>query len=279
MSVPDPSGRARVEHPRTEWRGGEHSDRHTQLRIVVVFALIFILLAAVAVGIALLKAPPAVKPPCSHPGCAAPPRAPSPSGIGTTGALAPASGRTLHAATGGGAAAIPATANAAPAYSSGAATYTSPGLGFSFEYPNGLTVGQSSGNQVVLVNGSNPDFIVYVLGAPVSSASPSDVRNVILQDLGQQIPNLAEVSPSSALSIPAVELGGHVGVGGFYQGYRDTPNGPQTPVDLAVLAASDGRQSLGVAVESLNQSATQSRMGTVDQTILDSFRFQGDIVR
>ena len=35
-----------------------HSDRHTQLRIIVVFALILVVLAAVAVGIALLKAPP-----------------------------------------------------------------------------------------------------------------------------------------------------------------------------------------------------------------------------
>ena len=105
------------------------------------------------------------------------------------------------------------------------------------------------------------------------------MRNAILHDLGQQIPNLAEVSPSDAQAIPAAELGGRAGVGGFYQGYVDSPNGPQTPVDLAVLASSDGRQSLGVAVESLNQSATQGRMGLVDQTILDSFRFQGDTVR
>lgn len=263
---------------RSEWRGGEHHGRGEQLRIVAVFFALFLVLAGIAVAVALLKAPPPVKPPCSTPGCAAPPHAPSPGGISPNGSLPaphPAAGTGLASGSSG----APATANAAPAYSSGAQTYTSPGLGFSFEYPQGLTVGSSSGNQVVLVNGSSPDLVVYVIGAPASSASPADVQRVILSNLSQRIPNLAEVSPSNAEAIPAAELGGHAGVGGFYQGYADSPNGPQTPVDLAVLAASDGRQSLGIAVESLNQSQTDSRLGAIDQTIMDSFRFAGDIVR
>lgn len=268
---------------RSDWRGGEHTGRNPQLRIVIVFALLFLVLAGVAVGIALLKAPPDVKPPCSKPGCAAPPHAPSPGGIGTSGSLGtaprPVAGSGAASVAGGAGSGSPATANAAPAYSSGAQTYTSPGLGFSFEYPQGLTVATSSSNQVVLVNGSSPDLVVYVIGAPVSAASPQDVARAILSNLGQRIPNLAAVSASSALAIPAAELGGHAGIGGFYQGYVDTPSGPQTPVDLAVLAASDGRQSLGIAIESLNQSQTESRMGTLDQTIMDSFRFAGDTVR
>lgn len=270
------------EHTVTEWRGGDHRGRGTQLRIIVVFALIFLVLTGVAVAVALLTAPPGVKSPCSTPGCAAPPRAPSPAGIGTTGSIGPAPGRASTEAAsmdGASASALPATSNAAPAYTSGAQTYTSPGLGFSFAVPNGLSVAHSTGNQVVLVNGDTPDLIVYVIGASVSDASPSDEQNVILRDLGQQIPNLAKVSSSSALSIPAAELGGHAGVGGFYQGYVDSPNGPQGPVDVAVLASSDGRQSLGLAVESLNRSATQSRMRVIDLTILDSFRFQADTVR
>lgn len=269
------------EVPRTEWRGGEHHGRHPRLRIVAVFAVIFVVLTAIAVGIALLSAPPGVPPVCKTPGCAAPPHPASPGGIGTTGALSPAPGRTLggSAAAGGVANTATGVGNAAPAFTNGGQTYTSPGLGFSFEYPQGLGVASSSGNQVVLVNGSSPDLIVYVIGAPASSATPQDVQRTILSNLGQQIPNLAEIDPNSAAAIPAVELGGHAGVGGFYQGYVDSPNGPQTPVDLAVLAASDGRQSLGVAVESLNRDATQGRMGVLDQTMLDSFRFQGDTVR
>ena len=57
---------------------------------------------------------------------------------------------------------------------SSAATYTSPGLGCSCEYPNGpdrRPVQRQPGRQ--LVNGSTPDFIVYVLGSTgLRSASP-----------------------------------------------------------------------------------------------------------
>lgn len=272
---------------RTEWRGGEHRGRNTQLRIILAFTVIFVVLAAVAVGIALLAAPPGVQPVCRTPGCAAPPHAPSPGGIGTSGAVTPARGRVLQgtsaaaggAAAGGAAGANPAVANAAAAFTNGGPTYTSPGLGFSFEYPQGLEVGSSSSNQVVLVNGSSPDLIVYALGVPVTSGTPQDMQRTILSNLGQRIPNLAEVDPNSAEAIPAAELGGHAGVGGFFQGYVDSPNGPQTPVDLAVLAASDGRQTLGVAIESLNRARTQGRMGFLDQSMLDSFRFAGDIAR
>jgi hypothetical protein len=250
---------------RSAWRGGEHHGRNPQLRIVAVFAAIFVVLAAIAVAIALLSEPAGLKPVCSTPVCAAPPRAPSPGGIGTS---APSSNLPGQKAL----------TNAAPALLTGQQTYTSPGLGYSFEYPPGLGVAQSSANGVTLVNGTSPDLVVYVIGASASGATPQDAQQQLLSDLGQQIPNLAPVDPNSAEAIPAAALGGHAGVGGFYQGFVDSPQGPQTPVDLAILASTDGRATIGVAIESLNRAQTAGRFRAMDLTMFDSFRFGGDIV-
>jgi hypothetical protein len=68
-------------------------------------------------------------------------------------------------------------------------------------------------------------------------------------------------------------------VGGFYQGDADSPSGLVSPVDVAVLASSDGQQTLATAVISTKRSQTNNFFIFVDQAVLDTLRFKADIPR
>jgi hypothetical protein len=240
------------ERARSAWRGGESRNRLGERRIMIVFALLFLLIAGAAVLVAVLSKPPAPKAVCpKKQECPNPPRkAPAP-----TFNLSSAPRLVLNN------------------------VFVSPGLGYRLEYTNDLTTTNESDTNVTLVpSGGGTAFAMTIEGAQASDSTPQQLLNQLVSDLHNQIPDLQpDADPSKEILSPA--LAGHAGIGGFYQGTFDSPTGPVAPADVAVLAASDGKQTLAVAVMSANRTHTNDLFGYADQALLDTLRFRGDVVQ
>jgi hypothetical protein len=231
------------------WRSGEHHGRSAVRRLVTVFAILFLLLTGLAVLGAVVGAPAKPKSVCpTHKECVSPPRpVPLPSGPGLSGGLA--TGKV----------------------------FVSPTLGYRIEFPSYIGVQSHTPLNVELAPTSG-SFIVLLKGAPADQVTPAQALASTVSDLRGTIPNLqADTSASTEILAPA--LGGHPGVGGFYEGDLDSPSGPVSPVDVAVLASTDSHQTIAAAVISTNRSKTDSFFAFVDQNLLDTLRFKGDIPR
>jgi hypothetical protein len=236
---------------RSAWRGGEHHGRSGVRRLVVVFVVLFLGVTGLAVLGAVVKAPTAPKSVCPvHQECANPPRRVRLlSGPSLTGALL-----------------------------TGNKVFVSPGLGYQLEYPNGIAIDSHTPMGVELGPTSGSSFIVLLKGASARQATPPQLLAAILNDLHSSIPDLqADPDPSTEILSPA--LAGHAGVGGLYQGDVDSPSGLVSPVDVAVLASSNGQQTLATAVISTNRSQTNNFLIFIDQAVLDTLRFKADIPR
>lgn len=239
-------GAAAAGHP--AWRSGEHHGHSAVHRLVTVFGILFLILTGLAVLGALVGAPAKPKSVCpTHKECANPPQpVPLPSGPGLSGGLA--TGKV----------------------------FVSPTLGYRIEFPSYVGVQSRTPTNVELAPTNGSSFIVQLKGAPANQVTPAQALASMVSDLRGSIPNLqADTNASTQILSPA--LGGHPGVGGFYQGNLDSPSGPGSPVDVAVLAATDSHQTLAAAVISTNRSKTDSFFAFVDQNLLDTLRFKGDI--
>jgi hypothetical protein len=232
----------------SSWRGGARQNRFGQWRIIAVFSALFLLLAGVALVIAALQTPAAPKSVCpEHQICANPPRrAQSP------------------------------LASTAPPVLNEQQLVEQP-LGYRIEYPSVLSVASRSATTLELAPSNGNDvLLVVVFGLPGSQATPQQLLAEAANSLRGSIPDL-QSDPDPAQTILAPALGGRAGVGGFYQGTFDTPSGLGSPADVALLASTDGHQTLAVAVISADRSLTDSLFTLADQTILNRLRFKGDI--
>jgi hypothetical protein len=229
------------------WRSGEHHGHSAVHRLVTVFGILFLILTGLAVLGAVIGAPAKPKSVCpTHKECANPPSpVPLPSGPGL--------GRL---ATG--------------------KVFVSPTLGYRIEFPSYVGVQSHTPLNVELAPTSGTSFIVPLKGAPADQVTPAQAVAAMVSDLRGSIPNLqADTNASTQILAPA--LGGHAGAGGFYQGNLDSPSGPGSPVDVAVLASTDSHQTIVAAVISTDRSKTANFFAFVDQNILDTLRFKGDI--
>jgi hypothetical protein len=242
-------GRSSAAAGPSAWRGGERHGRSGARRLIIVFAVVFLILTGLAVLGALVKAPATPKSVCpSHQECTNPPRR-----VGLP------SGPAL----------------AAPLLA-GDKLFVSPGLGYRIEYPDGIGIDSHTAANVELKPTSGSSFIVLLKGAPAAQATPQQLLAAMLSDLHATIPDLQADSDAST-EILAPALAGHAGVGGFYQGNFDAPSGPVSPVDVAVLASTDGHQTLATAVISANRAQTGNFFTFADQTMLDTLRFKADL--
>jgi hypothetical protein len=230
------------------WRGGASHTRFGQWGIIAVFSALFLVLTAVAVLIAVLGKPPAPKSVCPpHQVCANPPRLGAPPLVSTA----------------------PAILNEQQ--------FVDPSVGYRLEYPKVLSIASRNATtlQLAPANG-NTVLLIVVFGVPASQADPPQLLSAAASALRGSIPDLqSDPDPSQTILAPA--LAGRVGVGGFYQGTFDTPSGLGAPADVALLASSDGHQTLAVAVISTDRSSTDSLFAFADDTILNRLRFKGDI--
>ena len=233
-------------HP--SWRGGERQNRFGQWRIIAVFSTLFLLLAGVALLIAALQTPATPKSVCpAHQVCANPPRR----------------------------VASPLASTAPPMLNE--QQLVEQPLGYRIEYPSVLSVASRSPTTIELAPSNGSDvMLVVVFGVPASQATPQQLLGDAANSLSGSIPDL-QSDPDPAQTILAPALGGRAGVGGFYQGTFNTPSGLGSPADVALLASSDGHQTLAVAVISADRSSTDSLFTLADQTILNRLRFKGDI--
>jgi hypothetical protein len=237
------------DHPAREWRGGHRANNFGERRIMIVFAILFLVLAGVAVLIAVLREPPAPKPVCpSNKPCTRP--------VGPVG--------------------LPqADVSSSPALVFKQA-FTSQALGYRVEYPSLLSTANETPTGVTLLPTGNAPVVLAFDGAASSAATPAQLLNSAVSSLQAKIPDI-QISNDAAEQILAPALGERAGVGGFYQGNFDSPSGIVAPVDIAILASSDGQETITVAVISTDRSQTDHVFGFADQAVLDTLRFRGDI--
>jgi hypothetical protein len=227
------------------WRGGAGPNRFGERGIILVFALLLVVLAGMAVLVAALEKPPPPSPACPKPGiCANPPRRVT---IANGAAASPSSPPSEV---------VPINK---PAYRG--------------EYPFGSTTGDetSTGITIYLRDGITT---VHIDGATNSNTPQQVVERMIsfLQE-NKKIPDLhPDNDPEREILSPA--LGGRAGVGGFYQGNYTSPTGFVSPADVAILAASDGLDTIGVAVIAGDRHQTDVSFARADQLILDTLRFR-----
>jgi hypothetical protein len=161
------------------------------------------------------------------------------------------------------------------------AEYTSPALGFRFEYPAQLLEVTNRGATKVELRlkpryGDDLSFVVE--GANAAGTSPSTLASKRLDDVSRTILGLtADSDPANAVLGP--EVGYRSGVGGVYAGAADSPSGVGGQLRVVVMAASDGRTTLAVSVatSSLSEDRRRAVLDEVN-SILNTLRFSSDIV-
>jgi hypothetical protein len=148
-------------------------------------------------------------------------------------------------------------------------------LGFTIEFSPGLwEVADEDGRNLKLVF-RDSRFLAYiwVQGVNASEATPQELLERRVDDLGRGILGLADVEPKDRLLGPNV---GYVdGPGGAFAGTADTPQGPGSPVAVAVMAATDGRVSAVVSIVTDTPARTFA-FGKAD-SVFNTFLFPSEI--
>jgi hypothetical protein len=233
------------------WRGGSGPNRFGERRIIFVFVALLLVLSAVAVLIAVLGKPASPKSACpKHQVCANPPRG------GQTPPLAISPSPRLifdH-------------------------EFVSTSLGYRFEYPSELVTTDITPTDVTIrPPRSDAALVITFEAAPSIDVSPQQMLARRVTGLEAKIPDLqADGDPAFQILAPA--LGYRAGVGGFYRGNEDAPNGFTAPADVAILAATDGQETIAVSVTSTNRDHTDSLFSYAD-TVLTTLRFRVDVPR
>ena len=246
------------------WRAGHRPNKFGHRRIVGIFAVVFLGLAGVVVLVGALAAPPAPKAVCMKGQvCSTPP--PSQRLPGAPAPRAPSGQPTQQ------------PGHAAPPLAI-AQVFSSSGLGFTVSYPaSELTTSQVSPTGVTLAPPiSDPAVMIRIEGALSGKANPKQLLSERLASLHQSIPDL-HVSNDPARQILAPAVGGRAGVGGFYQGTFNSPSGLTAPADVAILAATDGQETISASVIVANRADTVEDFKWIDEHILATLRFKQDI--
>jgi hypothetical protein len=130
-------------------------------------------------------------------------------------------------------------------------TWTSSGIGYSFQYPPALfEVVDESGSSVRLrLRGERPDGVdgeVWITGEQGRGSSAADQLHRREGELSASIIGLTEDDDPFTV-LPPPRIGQVPGVGGSYRGTVDTPQGPAGPALATIIAASTGDVSVVVS--------------------------------
>ena len=144
-------------------------------------------------------------------------------------------------------------------------TWTSTALGYAFDFdPKLWTIDSQNATQVVLrSNESGSPFFVWVSSVPAAQATPDQLMARREADLKQNILGL-EVDPNAPILGP--EIGYLGGVGARYVGQVSNPQGPGAQVDVAIMAATDGKITTAVAVVT-DHGALKEAFGQSDSVL------------
>jgi hypothetical protein len=144
-------------------------------------------------------------------------------------------------------------------------TWTSTDLGYEFDFdPRLWSVDSQNATEIVLrSNEPGSPFFVWFSSVPASQATPDQLMAQREADLRQDILGL-EVDPNAPILGP--EIGYLNGVGARYVGQVSNPQGPGVPVDVAIMAATDGTITTAVAVIS-QHGAVEEAFGQSDSML------------
>jgi ribosomal protein L32 len=190
--------------------------RHGSRRLAI-FAGASAGIAGVAVAVAALGAPPAPKPRCHFARfCGAPPVLP-------------------HVLAG------------APVTFPGYSAWQSVELGYGLRYNSGDWHITRQGPREVVLEAGDGFSLLEVAGLPTSSATPGQALNAKVASLKAELLGMVrDTDPSDRLLGPNVGL--RPGSGDVYRGTVNTPQGPQAPVAVAIMAATDSRVTVVTTV-------------------------------
>lgn len=217
----------------------EPGRRRIAPRRLILYGASSLVVLGVAFLVAVLAAPPAPTPPCkTHTQCGAPPE-------------------------------LPRAVFAFPGYT----LWQSSGLGYSLRYnANHWQVAAQDANGVQLSAGDGLS-VLEVTGAPQSQVSPSALFQQKVSALQGQLLGLArDTDPNNTL------LGTNVGLvpgpGDVFVGTVSSPQGPQSPVSVAIMAAGDGKVSIvATVVAPGNNQADKAAVYQEADDIIDSVQW------
>ena len=215
--------------------------RPSRHRRLVAFLAVAIVTIGAGFAIAALAAPPPRRAPCKpHTQCGSPP-------------------------------VLAQVLTAFPGYT----PWTSQALGYSLRFNSSQwTIAAQDASNLTLQAGDGFSLL-FVNAAPQSQYSPralAEQRIATLQ--GQLLGWTHDTNPSDELLGSAVGL--RPGPGGVFVGTVSSPQGPQTPVSVAVMASGDGRVSIVVtAVAPGNNPGDKAAVYQRADDIIDSIQWAG----
>ena len=157
--------------------------------------------------------------------------------------------------------------------------WVSSDLGYSFEYPSELlSVSNSDGTSVQLgVKGTRLEVQIWVSGARAGDSSVEEMVTERRDALAQRVLGLTE-DDNSADRVMAPGLGFIRGSGGSYTGTLDTPSGPSSPANVAILAAGDGKTNVVLSIlitgQSLDHKSVDLVRNAAGVVIVDTMRYR-----
>jgi hypothetical protein len=152
------------------------------------------------------------------------------------------------------------------------ATYRDTALGFSFQYPDTFDSVEAK-NGVVVVDAAGVDDYMSIKVVLASSTNAATAFEN-LHSADQTAYNLGDADTTSINRIVSPQIGFVPGVGATYEGVIYATNGGKdTPVNDAIIAASDGRLTVAidVAIGSTNDFTVNGVRSNEADLILDSF--------
>jgi len=151
--------------------------------------------------------------------------------------------------------------------------WQSSGLGFSLRYDSSLWSVAAQDADAVQLQSADGFSVLAVAAVPASQASPAALMDQRLSSLrGQLLGVSADASPDDALLSPNV--GFIAGIDGVYTGTVATPQGPQAPASIVLLAAGNGAISAIVTVITPGGgSGDQAAVYQQADDIIDSIRW------
>ena len=151
--------------------------------------------------------------------------------------------------------------------------FTSQRFGYRFDYdPSLWTVSAQDESNVQL--GIGGKVVLTIQGFDPSEGTPEELMNHRIATLPFNVVSLSE-DTKEADRILGPAVGYESGVGKLLQGALDTPQGPGSPIDVVVMAATDGKVTVVMTLVTFDDVKDQA-FGLADQ-LMNEFRFPSEV--
>ena len=218
---------------------GEHHGRIGRHRVLVIFVGVLVVGVVIATLLVKGNAPPAPQPVCPTLPCGKPPTPP----------------------TSTAAAFVPGT------------PFTSSKYGYRFDFdPRFWKITSRDASEVELaISGS---VILTLQGHAPSEGTPEELMSARADDLPLNLVSLTQ-DATTADRVLGPAVGYRRGVGEVLTGALDTAQGPGAPVDVLVMAATDGRVTVVMTLVCLH--SVKADAFALTDTLMNDFRFPSEV--